>query len=383
MKEVDPAVWDSVLEGESKPLMRSHAFHSAVEESITADSEYWYVLFMNDNKPVAHASIFSIYSYMDDGISGKPKEIIYKTRKVFPAFLRLKMVMCGTPVANCSNTITIADDSCRTDVLAELDRIVADIAKKVKAHIIIYRDFNEEESDKLAYLRVLGYNKVNALPATLLDINYGSFEDFICSFKANSNNNNSNENMYKNIRKYTNRFKKENIEVEICSDFSKHADRMYELYTNVLDRAVSKLEKLTPEFFINSNERLPGSVKAILFWKDGAIVAFSLVVQCNKLLTALYLGIDYEWNEKYRLYFNILYQSINYGIESKCSLIELGPTCYYPKLRLGAKLGRVYMYTKSRNKIARRLRKPLLKSMFPLIDYNDIYTAYKNGTSAY
>ena len=85
----------------------------------------------------------------------------------------------------------------------------------------------------------------------------------------------------------------------------------------------------------------------------------------------MYLGIDYEHNEEYRLYFNMLYRIIKLGIELNKKTIELGQTCYYPKLKLGSRLKSLFMYIKFRNPILHKLFSPFMNGMFPKIYSTD------------
>lgn len=363
IKEIDSLLWDSIINNKNNPLLRNYNFLKAVEDSNLSDVKYWYVMFFENSNLIGHTSLFSMYSYMDESITGKIKNFIAKIRIKFPSFLRLKMIACGTPVATCSNTLTIYNGSKHNEFLLNLDKVINKIAAQEKAHIILYRDFNAHDNQSMKILNNLGYRKASSLPTTFFDVKWSNFDDYINSFKSSTK---------AKIKRNLKRFNNGDLIVEICSDFSKYSKLVYKLYENVYEKAESKFEKLTPAFFYHINKNLSKNTKAILVWKDRKILAFELVLEWNKLLTPLYVGIDYEFNEKYKLYFNMLYQIIKLGIESEKEIIEIGQTCYYPKVALGARVENLFMYIKFRNNFINRALNPFMGAIFPDINYEEM-----------
>lgn len=363
IKEISPLLWDSIISNQSSPIIKNYAFLSAVEDSNLLDVNYWYILFFEKSKLIGHAALFSMYNYIGESATGKIKNFICKIEKRFPHFLRLKLIVCGTPVATCSNVLTISDEVKSKNILLKLDEIVNRIAKQEKAHIILYRDFNNDNFKNMDILRKLSYKKASSLPTTFFDVKWDSFDEYVNSFKSSSK---------AKIKKNLKKFRNGDLVVEICYDFFRYSDKICELYRNVYKKAEAKFEKLTARFFYNINKNLDKNTKAILVWKDQKIIAFELILEWGQFLTPLYVGIDYEFNDQYKLYFNMLYQIIKLGIESGKKTIEIGQTCYYPKLKLGARYGNLFMYIKFRNNFVNFILKPFMFFIFPEIDYNNV-----------
>ena len=242
IQEIEPTLWDSIISDNS--LYKKHSFLSAIEDSDLSNSRYWYILFFEDSKLVAHTTLFTTYSYIDESMTGKFIKLRYianKIRIILPFFLRAKIVACGTPIATCSNMLTLDDlEKCK-NILIDLDKLIKKISKQEKAHMILYRDFDVFESEKIDILKRLGYIKVHSPPAAFLDIKWESFTNYMSSFKSSFRNE-----MKRNLKK----FEKGDLTLDISSNFSEHADRIYQLYSNVYEKAEFKFEKLTPAFFL-------------------------------------------------------------------------------------------------------------------------------------
>lgn len=68
----------------------------------------------------------------------------------------------------------------------------------------------------------------------------------------------------------------------------------------------------------------------------------------------------------------MLYQIIKLGIESEKEIIEIGQTCYYPKVALGARVENLFMYIKFRNNFINRALNPFMGAIFPDINYEEM-----------
>jgi predicted N-acyltransferase len=362
IEEVEPFLWDSLMK--EKKLLKGKDFLKAVEDSKLTDSEYWYLLFFDNSKLIAHTSLFSVYTYVNGPSTGKTNSVISRMRKYIPSFLRLKIIACGTPIATCSNTLTIFDEQQREQVIGELCKTMIKIAKRQHAHIVLFRDFNASELNKLDSLQRKGFVRAFTLPTTFLDVKWTSFDSYINSFRSQRK-----AKAKRDIRD----FGKGDFDIEICRDFSRYADELYNLYCNVYEKSESKFEKLTPEFFANMSQNLKNNICAILVWDRGKLIAFDLILEEQELLSPLYLGIDYTYNNEYKIYFNMIFQIIKYGIESGKKVIELGQTTYFPKLNVGARMEPLYIFIKFRNRILHKFLAPFVELFFPKIDCHQGY----------
>ncbi len=355
--DVEEKDWNAIV-GEDQ-IICSHQYLKAIERSNINDCDYFYLVAYLNNEIVAHTCTYSIGFDLAIFAQGISKKIIDSIRNVFPGFLILKLFECGTPVA-LGNTYSFRDDIDRKEVIIKFAAKMEEIAETQQCGLILLRDFVDEELKLFGCLEDAGYSKVENLPDTMLPIYWESFEDYLKSFKA----------LYR--REFTKRIDMlscEEISVQVTGEFAEYAEDFVRLWQNVYDKATEyRREILTVEYFRNMDICLGNRSKAVLIKKDDAVIGFGLFLIDDKTLRPLYLGIDYELNEKYKIYFNIYYQAVKLGIDEKLDNVEYGITTYHNKLDLGAHLVPLYMYMKHRNRILSPVFAKAFKLMTPKIE---------------
>jgi hypothetical protein len=141
---------------------------------------------------------------------------------------------------------------------------------------------------------------------------------------------------------------------------------IYKLYENIFDNARFKLSKLPLNYF--------GDLKALFgakFHVKGCylgdrMVAFgSCFTMPDGSLEAHYIGLDYELNNQYDLYQNMLYIMIGEAIRNGCSKANLGRTAAEIKTTVGAKAVDLLCYIKPQNAISRFIQKPFISFLQP------------------
>lgn len=369
--EIDSNLWDSLCTGDE--IIKTHRFLKSVEHSNLKTCRFWYVLFHKDEKVIGNASLFSMDFYLDVIAPSFIKNICEKVRKVIPNFLRIKLMGCGTPIATCANGIVVSDNTYLKEIIDLLTQVMFQIAEQEKAHCILYKEYNQQKSQAFNTLQSYGFIKLSSLPTSFVDISWPSFDEYLKSLRKKYRLLAKNELAKLNTSK---------ISIETCEDFAGYAEELWTLYMNVYRKAEVKFEQLTPEFFRNIAINLKGESRVILIKLNGEIVGFELIIEDDSILRPLYLGLDYEANKIYSLYFNSIYQIIRHGIERNKKVIELGQTSYYPKLKTGARVEPLYLYFKFQNPVAQYLLKYPLKALFPERNYMP-KNVFKNPISAH
>ena len=82
-------------------------------------------------------------------------------------------------------------------------------------------------------------------------------------------------------------------------------------------------------------------------------------------LEAHYIGFDYEMNNRFNLYQNILYSMINEAIIHKQTVVNLGRTAAEIKTTVGAKAENLICYIKPQNTISKLIQKPFISFLQP------------------
>ncbi len=149
-----------------------------------------------------------------------------------------------------------------------------------------------------------------------------------------------------------------------CSELS---ERGYRLYLGAYERSDAKLEKLSHGFFT----ALPAPFQLTRYELRGALLGWHISAIERDRATFFMGGVDQDLNERYRVYFNLLFDVIRQGIEAGCTTIDLGQTAEVPKLRTGATLEPRGMFAWSR----RGLMRGLLGRAAPWLTYGESFEA--------
>jgi predicted N-acyltransferase len=164
--EIPEKDWNSIVE--KNRIICSHQYLLAVEKSKINDCDYYYPVIYQDGQIVAHTCIYSMSFALDLFAQGWVKKIIRGIRKIWPSFLILRFIECGTPVA-LGNTLTISPKIDRKLALQLLFGKMEEVAKKKKIGLFLIRDFYEEDLANFEDLRSLGFVRIPNLSDTKID----------------------------------------------------------------------------------------------------------------------------------------------------------------------------------------------------------------------
>lgn len=172
-------------------------------------------------------------------------------------------------------------------------------------------------------------------------------------------------------RKYRKRFQKiQNnrkgvvIKKLNLEEMSIHKNRLEELYKNIVQQQVVRLGILNSEYFIEMKKSLGDRFQVFGLFEENTdkLVAFSSHIYYEQSMETHYIGIDYSYNQKYQLYFAILYHGLETAILKKYKKLELGRTAKEAKASMGAiPLENVNYY---------KIKNPILAGLFNKIRKN-------------
>ncbi|MBN2536168.1 MAG: GNAT family N-acetyltransferase [Spirochaetales bacterium] len=336
LSEVDPALWNSVVPKDR--IICSYEHLRAVEESGINDCDYRYLMIYIKGKLIAHTCFYYISFDLDIFNSGKSKIIFdFIKTKIYPDFLRIKTIECGSPTA-LGNTITITHGINRETVVKLIIKEMEYFAREKKVKILIMRDFFDEELFFFDRLKRLGFKRLNLLPDPEIINNWETFDHYLNDMRSKYR--------YR-LNNYIKIFNTSSVRVEVRDHFSDIAERLTELWHQSYEHAKEyKREILTPSYFRNMDHYLNGRSKVILFIYEEQIIGFGFVLLDDETLRSVFMGMDQKYNRISRLYFNILIETIKFGIKNKKKQIEWGITSTRSKLDMGADLLPLYAYMK-------------------------------------
>jgi len=143
------------------------------------------------------------------------------------------------------------------------------------------------------------------------------------------------------LRSSSRRF--QGVEVKILKNCSHFDNRLYRLYEQVYERSAFKLEKLSLSFF----QQFPATIS--VFVAGDRLLGFTQTMLHEKEQIFLFGGLEYELNQQFHTYINMLLHVIRTGMEQGAERINLGQTAEDVKTRLGCRLHPRYLYARHSN----------------------------------
>ena len=325
--DVDPQDWDALLNERS--ITFSHTFWKIIEESRLNDFRYRYVLFRDeDDQPVALATFYVVTT--DIAIFSPPwlRRWLESVRRVFPGFLKLRMLECGTPIILNSPPIVLHPDIDPGEIVDRLHDVLKTYARRNRIFLVILRDFEKLEANWALKLGDLGYQWILGLPNTYLNIFWDSVEEYRAALKSY-------------YRSKINNHLRKNAELgvrhDLIEDFSGISEELCRQWHVVHERANEfQREVLTSDFYRELSLRLGGRAKIIRFFREEIFVGHALLLHDKDTLRWLYFGRSEPVNDS--LYLYVIQAVIQAGIDLKVRRIEMGLTTYPIKLDVGARL---------------------------------------------
>ena len=297
-------------------------FIQAVETSMGHLCQFRHVIVRDRmGRPLAAACLSS---YTVDGASlaeGFSKTILSALGKVSPWLLRNTMVMCGLPISTGDSHLRFADDADRASVLAILDQLICQFSKSESARFILFKEFTAEGCRDLTSLPALGYRQADSYPMNYAVSDYCDFEHYLSQIKSKKR---------RMLRGSMKKFTKGGFRVVTLTGREGAAeiytDKVHRLYEAVLSRSKVQFENLPAEFIRELARRCPDNTSFTFVYQGDEVVAFSASVFSETTFHGLVLGIDYDVNRDYELYFNVLFRALDVALRHGAAEILLGQT---------------------------------------------------------
>ena len=345
-------------------VLESYNFYRTLDDVRLDKFSLFYMMVYDRKTPVAATACFIMNYPLDTSINGPLRRVTNSIKKAMPNILSLKAVICGMPIGQ--GRIGIAGDHDR--IIKAMLRRLEQVARKNKAPIVAFKDFDQTYTKTLGPLKGKGFTRFDSLPTTMLNICYKDFEEYMKTLSSAS--------------RYDLRRKFKKVDGHINFDF-KIVDavdggelrEVYKLYLDIVAKHDMGFELLPVEFFRDMPVNMPGQTKYFLWRIDGKLVMFLLGLVSKDLFIDYYVGFDYSVTHKYHLYFIKFRETLSWCIRNNIRKYEMGITGYEPKRRLGFDFVPLYIYVKLRNRALR----PVFNLMCQLLKFENFDPALKKG----
>lgn len=353
ISEVPPDIWDALVRGQS--CSHSRAFWEVLENADLNDFRYRYVLISDDaDIPLAIAGLYAVTTDIAIFAPRVLRSPLVKVRRLFPNFLKLRMLECGTPITVSSPPFMTADNEMDSRILSTLGRLLKEIAQAEGQILIVIRDFEPATQELQAALEPLSYHWVDSLPNTYMDIPWNTSEDYVSSLKS----------YYRSkLLKHLRRNQEHLVEYKLVTEFDDLAETLNRQWQVVHEQADEfQREVLNSLFYKEFSQRLGDRSKVLLFYRQGDLVGHALLLLDGELLRWMYFGRNQAGNDS--LYIYVAYAVIETAIHLGARRLELGLTTYSIKQDLGATIAPIRLALHS----PWRLINPLIALLYPLLN---------------
>jgi len=325
--DLPACVWDELLADTSVAMSRP--FWRVLEHARLNDFEYRYVLFVDGREQALGLSTF--YSVTTDiaiFAPGPLRVLLNGVRRLFPNFLKLRMIECGTPITITSPPFVRHPDVTDEKIIAALHDVLLQNARAEGQLLIVVRDF---ESNALALehaFRRHGYHWIDSLPNTYVDIEWATPAQYRASMRSYFRS---------KLLKHLKRSQAAGITHRLTDEFDDLAETLHAQWMVVHESASEfQREVLTPDFYRRFSQDMGASSKVILFHQNDKLVGHALLLVDGETLRWLYVGREVATNDG--LYLYIAQTVVETAILLGAKRLEMGLTTYPIKQDLGAEV---------------------------------------------
>lgn len=233
-------------------------------------------------------------------------------------------------------------------LLSALEDLKSQFKKNGKTiHIISFKDFEKESSDKLATNGMESYFQFSAQPNMVFDIRetWKTEQDYIQAL------NKKYRDQYKRARKKLEGIDKKKLSLE---DIILHEDTLYNLYEHVAKNAPFNTFFLAKNHFRILKEQLGADFLFYGYFLEEKLIGFSTLIKNGTVMDTYFLGYDDKIQKEKMLYLNMLYDMVAYSINNGFQEIIFARTALEIKSSIGAKAVDMFGFIKHETQIIDR-----------------------------
>lgn len=352
IRDIPKESWDSLF----KDTIEGYGFQQTLEEANLKEFSLGYLLAWRGQKLKGIIPFFIMDFSFATLVPGIIREIILFIQKYAKSFLRRKIMFLGSSTAEEFYLALAKDENAYAFISSAIQEISTSF-KKEKIWAIVFNNLSKKYLGLAGYLKKNNFIEMETLPSTIIEIKTGSLEEYISGLSHNMR-----KDLKRKLKKSSQLVK---LKTVMRQDIEDIAEDVYRLYLNNFNDSDVQFEILTIDFFKNICRNMEGIAKYFITYADDKIVAFNLCFIKDGVCIDKFIGFDYSVALKYHLYFTTFCHNIDWCIKNKIRYYQPGTTDYYPKVRLGAKLIPLYIYSKASNSIIHAFMKSIARFIQP------------------
>lgn len=358
--ERDADEWHAACGGRADAVMDPR-FLRAVERSMGADTRFWNVVFRDAAGAPVAAAVLALYTI--DGLLLAPerwKKRGTRLRRLWPNFLKVPVLLCGSPVSTGESHLRMAAGADPSAVLGQLDRLMVRMARTQRAPFLVFKEFGPREVVHTDALLERGYLRADSPAMNYFPTRFRDFDHVCASVRSRYRRQllRSREKIHRAGLRVAHLRGNEGFDALYGED-------VHRLYLAVLDHADITFECLPAQFFRELARQFAEDAAFTVIYQGERIVTFVCGVFDGDNYLNFFCGFDYQLNEEADLYFNLMYEDIDYALRQNVRSLHVGQTANEFKSRVGCYLEPRFFYVKARDGGFQYLLRAARRHLFP------------------
>jgi predicted N-acyltransferase len=336
-------------------------FLRALERTLPAPARIYHALIRaEDGAPVACTSL-CLYAVDLLSLAGPTiRDGTSWLRKRFPCLTQVKILMCGLPFSAGQSHLAFAPRADRQRILGQLDLLLRKLARRERARIIVFKEFDEETRSDMDGLLKRGYVRGDSPPMYELEKPFADFNEYSEALKAHYRTN-----IKRAQRKFATagcRF----VRLTNLRDIARvYTPEVHRLYETVAMKSETRLEVLSHHFFLELARQLSDQLFLTVAYREDRLIGFTWELLDGQVYHFLFMGVDYSQCTETDLYFNLVYQAMDHGFRSGTRVMHVGQTADRFKSLLGCSGNPRYIYGRGVGPIISWILRQASSLLFP------------------
>jgi len=339
IKSIDKIEWNKLLGANGTFDWEGLLFLEDVFSNNSKPEENWdfyYFIIRDKDKHAVLATFFSSGIAKDDNIALESVSIqIEERRKTDPYYLTSKTLAMGSMLTEGNHCYINRENPNWKEALNLLFERIAKIQETISADSILLRDFDKDDVELKELFLKEGFIVIN-MPNTNItdDMKWETLEGLIASVSPHSRRHIRKE-VSKHLDAFEIEYKKELTEDEI--------EHYYNLYLNVKEKNIGFNMFAYPKDILKKLSKHPNWEFIVLKLKpefdsrpERKAVAAMWTYVTDTHLAPMVIGIDYNYNEKFKVYKQAIYQALKRARQLNLPKVYLGLSADIDKHKFGA-----------------------------------------------
>ena len=328
---------------------------------MTGQCRCWYAIVCDDrDAPIATACFARFLVDALETTGPSVQKITRLLRRAMPKFMRFGVLFCGLPVPSAASHLRIDPAADVSQVLACLDQHMAALARKVKARMIVLKEFDTAAAGVFGpSLESLGYLKGGVPCAYELRGSFADGDAYLAALRSRYR---------RQIHESSAQGK---LHGAIAQTYTGAAaaeifdDHLHVLYRAVRDSADYRLETLPQAFFKVAARAFADDASLVVMRVNNEILGFLFGLASGGEYHNLYVGLDYARSGPAEVYFNLYTHDLDRAFRAGVTKIHIGQTSDAFKARLGAQGVPLFFFARAVSPLIQFGLRRFSKKVFP------------------